>query len=102
MKHYLLPLLLVLAGRLAAQTPAPTATPPAPSTANWYIFNQPLDAAPAAKPSTPSPKEVKPAATVTMPAPRPPMKGLTVWISDIQLFTLSLIHISQPTRLGMI
>ena len=64
MKHYLLLLLLGLAGPLAAQTTPPA---PAPGTANWYIFNQPLDAKPPAKPTT---KEAKPAAAVTAPAPR--------------------------------
>ncbi|RZK35883.1 MAG: hypothetical protein EOO57_08305 [Hymenobacter sp.] len=68
MKHYLLPFLLGLAGRLAAQTPAPAASSPAPGTANWYIFNQPLDASPTAKSAS---KDTKTAATVTAPAPRP-------------------------------
>jgi hypothetical protein len=64
MKHYLLPILLVLAGRLAAQTPAPTTSPapPAPGSANWYIFNEPLPASEAARVTT---KANKPA-----PAPR--------------------------------
>ena len=53
MKHYLLPLLAGLAGRLAAQTPTPPpTTPPQPGTANWYIFNQPLPAAQDAKVTT--------------------------------------------------
>jgi hypothetical protein len=59
MKHYLFPVLLVLAGRLAAQTPASPPAPPAPGTANWYIFNQPLPADQAAtvtaKPDRPTP-----------------------------------------------
>lgn len=63
MKRYLLLTLLVPAGRLAAQTPAPT--PPAPGTANWYIFNQPLDPAPATK----KPTAKATSATVTAPAP---------------------------------
>jgi hypothetical protein len=63
MKRYLLLTLLVPAGRLAAQTPAPT--PPAPGTANWYIFNQPLDPAPATK----KPAAKATSATVTAPAP---------------------------------
>jgi hypothetical protein len=67
MKHYLFLLLLGPAGRLAAQTP--TAPPPAPGSANWYIFNQPLEPAPPTK--QPAPKEAKNAATVTAPAPVP-------------------------------
>ncbi|TVT37944.1 capsule assembly Wzi family protein [Hymenobacter setariae] len=65
MKHYLLPLLLVLAGPLAAQT-TPTSAPPAtgPGSANWYIFNQPLPESEAAKVTT---KANQPA---TAPAPR--------------------------------
>ena len=39
MKYYLSFLLLGLAGPLAAQTTPP---PPAPNSANWYIFNKPL------------------------------------------------------------
>ncbi|HET9504251.1 MAG TPA: capsule assembly Wzi family protein [Hymenobacter sp.] len=66
MKPYLFLLLLVPAGRLAAQT-TPAPTPPAPGTANWYIFNQPLEPAPAAK--KPATKEAKTSATVTAPAP---------------------------------
>lgn len=64
MKHYLLPILLVLAGQLAAQTPAPT--PPAPGSANWYIFNKPLPEGEAARVTT---KADKPAA-VRAPRPR--------------------------------
>jgi hypothetical protein len=64
MKHYLFPLLLVLAGRLAAQTPAPAPTPPAPGTANWYIFNQPLPADQAAQVTT------KPRRPAPLPNPR--------------------------------
>ncbi|MFD1871949.1 capsule assembly Wzi family protein [Hymenobacter bucti] len=62
MKHYLFPVLLVMAGRLAAQTPTPAPAPasPAPGTANWYIFNKPLPADQAAqvtaKPARPAPK----------------------------------------------
>jgi hypothetical protein len=56
MKHYLFPILLVLAGRLAAQTPAPAPTPapatPSPGSANWYIFNQPLPEGQAARVTT--------------------------------------------------
>ena len=69
MKHYLLLLLLGLAGQLAAQTPAPTSPPPASGTANWYIFNQPLDATPGTK--RPATKEAKTSATVSTPAPAP-------------------------------
>ncbi len=69
MKHYLLLLLLGLAGRLAAQTPAPSSPPPASGTANWYIFNQPLDATPNTK--RPATKETKTSATVSVPAPAP-------------------------------
>ena len=68
MKHYLLPLLLVLAGRLAAQTPATAPTPPAPGTANWYIFNQPLTPAGDAKVTT---KDIKAPRTPRPAAPRP-------------------------------
>ena len=69
MKHYLFLLLLGPAGRLAAQTP--TTPPPASGSANWYIFNQPLEPAPpATKP--PAAKEAKNAATVTAPMPAPP------------------------------
>jgi hypothetical protein len=68
MKHYLLPILLVLAGRLAAQTPTPAPTPaPAtssPGSANWYIFNQPLPESQAARVTTKATKPVK------APAPR--------------------------------
>jgi len=75
MKRYLLLTLLVPAGRLAAQT-TPAPTPSAPGTANWYIFNQPLDPAPAAK----KPAAKANSATVTAPAsPRPqarPAKGM--------------------------
>jgi hypothetical protein len=74
MRHYLLLLLLGPAGRLAAQTPAPT--PPAPGTANWYIFNQPLDPTPA---DAKKPAAKQASATVIAPAPpRPqgrPAKG---------------------------
>jgi len=41
MKYYLSLLLLALAGPLAAQT-TPPASPPPPGSANWYIYNQPL------------------------------------------------------------
>jgi len=68
MKHYLLPVLLLVAGRLVAQTPTPAPTPapaaPAAGSANWYIFNQPLLEGQAAKVTT---KDIKPAAA---PAPR--------------------------------
>ncbi|MGI4736628.1 MAG: capsule assembly Wzi family protein [Janthinobacterium lividum] len=76
MKHYLLPLLLVLAGQLAAQTPAPATAPPASGTANWYIFNQPLDATPVitkdSKEAKPSPPKAKTSTAVVAPAPLPP------------------------------
>jgi hypothetical protein len=76
MKHYLLPILLVLAGRLVAQTPTPAPTPapatPSPGSANWYIFNQPLPEGQAAKVTT---KDIKPAAT---PAPRPARRAASV------------------------
>ncbi len=65
MKHYLLLLLLGPAGRLAAQTP--TTPAPAPGTANWYIFNQPLGPAPA---DAKKPASREASATVTAPAPR--------------------------------
>jgi hypothetical protein len=68
MKHYLLPLILLLAGRLGAQTPTPAPTPPAPGSANWYIFNQPLDAKPDAKPPVQEPVRE---AQVIRKAPRP-------------------------------
>jgi len=65
MKHYLLPVLLVLAGQLAAQTPTPAPTPaPSPGSANWYIFNQPLPASEAARVTTKADKPAK------APAPR--------------------------------
>jgi hypothetical protein len=65
MKHYLFLLLLGPAGRLAAQTPTPAPTPPAPGTANWYIFNQPLEPAPA---DAKKPTSKQASATVTAPA----------------------------------
>jgi hypothetical protein len=68
MKHYLLPLFLLLAGQLGAQTPTPAPTPPAPGSANWYIFNQPLEAKPDAKPQA---KEPVKEAQVTIKASRP-------------------------------
>ncbi len=74
MKPYHFLLLLVPAGRLAAQT-TPAPTPPAPGTANWYIFNQPLDPAPA-DPKKPAAKEAKTSATVAAPrAQARPAKG---------------------------
>ena len=60
MKHYLFPILLMLAGRLAAQTPATAPSPPAPGSANWYIFNQPLPADQAARVTT-KPRQPAPA-----------------------------------------
>ena len=42
MKSSLTFLLLTLAGPLAAQTMPPAAPPPAPNSANWYIFDKPL------------------------------------------------------------
>jgi hypothetical protein len=83
MKHYLLPILLVLAGRLVAQTPtsAPAPTTPAPGSANWYIFNQPLPEGQAAKVTT---KDIKPAVppaphrvrrTAAVPAPGSDYQG---------------------------
>jgi hypothetical protein len=70
MKHYLLPTLLVLAGRLAAQTPvstpAPAPTPAPAGSANWYIFNQPLPEGQAARVTTKASQPEKAAA----PAPR--------------------------------
>jgi len=50
----------MLAGRLAAQTPATAPSPPAPGSANWYIFNQPLPADQAAKVTT-KPRQPAPA-----------------------------------------
>jgi hypothetical protein len=75
MKHYLLPLILLLAGQLGAQTPTPAPPLPAPGSANWYIFNQPLEAKPDAKPQAKEP--VKEAQVIIKasapPAPRRPV-----------------------------
>jgi hypothetical protein len=68
MKHYLLPLILLLAGQLGAQTPTTAPTPPAPGSANWYIFNQPLEAKPEANPPS---KEPVREARVVRKAPGP-------------------------------
>lgn len=74
MKYYLSSLLFALAGPLAAQTTAP-ASAPAPNSANWYIFNQPLPDTPEgekpAKDARP-PKADRPVPapnTVASPAP---------------------------------
>ncbi|WP_151089273.1 capsule assembly Wzi family protein [Hymenobacter baengnokdamensis] len=74
MNSYLFPLLLVLAGPLAAQTTQP-ATTPQPGSANWYIFNQPVPESPEGeKPVTHVPKAERPVpearpAPVARPAP---------------------------------
>ena len=68
MKYYLSFVLFALAGPLAAQT-TPAAPPPARGSANWYIFNQPLDEKPSGEqPATKEPKADRPITEETRPA----------------------------------
>ncbi len=75
MKYSLSLFLAALAGPLAAQTTPPAVSPPAPNSANWYIFDKPLpESTKGEKTIDKEPKPDREARPVTTdaPAPTPP------------------------------